>query len=92
MVEGIIRMMNSEDFIGPVNLGNPTEFSIVSLARLVLEITQSKSEIVYKPLPEDDPVQRCPDVTRAKEKLKWEPVVPLREGLEHTTEYFRQVL
>jgi UDP-glucuronate decarboxylase len=92
MVEGLIRMMNSEDFIGPVNLGNPVEFSIESLAKLVLEITRSKSEIVHKPLPEDDPVQRCPDVTLAKEKLKWKPVVPLREGLEHTTKYFRQVL
>jgi UDP-glucuronate decarboxylase len=92
MVEGMIRMMNSDDFIGPVNLGNPTEFSIENLANLVLEITRSKAEIVYKPLPEDDPIRRCPDVTLAKEKLKWEPVVPLRKGLEHTIEYFRQVL
>ena len=92
MVEGLVRMMNSRHFTGPVNLGNPREFSILRLAELVLQITQSKSEIVYRPLPEDDPVQRCPDITLAKEKLKWEPAVPLREGLERTIEYFKQVL
>ncbi|MBW1742483.1 MAG: SDR family oxidoreductase [Deltaproteobacteria bacterium] len=92
MVEGLIKLMNSDDFTGPVNLGNPTEFSIADLAQLVIEITQSKSEIVHKSLPQDDPVQRCPDITLAKEKLKWDPVTPLREGLERTTEYFRQVL
>jgi len=92
MVEGLVKMMSCDDFTGPVNLGNPTEFSIARLAELVLEITQSKSEVVYKPLPEDDPVQRCPDISLAKERLKWEPVVSLREGLEKTIEYFRQVL
>ncbi len=92
MVEGLVRMMNCDNFTGPVNLGNPGEFSIGELAELVLQITQSKSEIVYRPLPEDDPVQRCPDITLAKEKLKWEPAVPLREGLERTIEYFKQVL
>ena len=92
MVEGLVRMMNCDHFTGPVNLGNPGEFSIRRLAELVLQITQSNSDIVYRPLPEDDPVQRCPDITLAKEKLKWEPVVPLREGLEKTIEYFKQVL
>ena len=92
MVEGLISLMNSDDFTGPVNLGNPTEFSISDLAQLVIEITQSKSEIVHRALPQDDPVQRCPNITLAKEKLEWEPVTPLREGLERTTEYFRQVL
>jgi len=92
MVEGLVRMMNCDNFTGPVNVGNPREFSIVRLARLVLEITKSKSEIVYRPLPEDDPIQRCPDITLAKERLRWEPVVPLREGLERTIEYFKQVL
>ena len=92
MVEGLIKLMNSDDFTGPVNLGNPTEFSIADLARLVLEITRSESEIVYTALPQDDPVQRCPDITLAKEKLKWEPVTPLREGLEQTVAYFRQVV
>ena len=92
MVEGLISLMNADDFTGPVNLGNPTEFSISDLAQLVIEITQSKSEIVHRALPQDDPVQRCPNITLAKEKLEWEPVTPLREGLERTTEYFRQVL
>jgi len=92
MVEGLIGLMNSDDFTGPVNLGNPTEFSIAELAQLVVEITRSKSEIVHRSLPQDDPVQRCPDISLAKEKLKWEPLTPLHEGLERTTEYFRQVL
>jgi UDP-glucuronate decarboxylase len=92
MVEGLVRMMNCDQFTGPVNLGNSTEFSIQRLAELILQITQSKSEIVYRPLPEDDPIQRCPDITLAKEKLRWEPVVPLREGLEKTIEYFKPVL
>lgn len=92
MVEGLVRMMNCDGFIGPVNLGNPRELSIRELAELVLEITHPKSEIVHKPLPQDDPLQRCPDITLAKERLKWEPAVTLREGLEETIEYFRQVL
>jgi UDP-glucuronate decarboxylase len=92
MVEGLVRMMNCDDFTGPVNIGNAREFSIKQLAELVLEITQPKSKIVYKPLPEDDPIQRCPDITLAKERLKWEPVVALQEGLEKTIEYFREVL
>ena len=92
MVEGLVRMMNCDGFTGPVNLGNPIELSIRELAELVLEITHPKSEIVHKPLPQDDPLQRCPDITLAKERLKWEPAVTLREGLEETIEYFRQVL
>lgn len=92
MIEGWIAMMNCEDFIGPVNLGNPNEFSIKRLAELVIEITQSKSEIVYKSLPEDDPIQRRPDISLAKEKLSWKPHVNLAEGLEKTVDYFRRVL
>ena len=92
MIEGWIRMMNCEDFMGPVNLGNPNEFSIERLAELVIEITQSKSQIVYKSLPEDDPIQRRPDISLAKEKLNWEPHVNLPEGLEKTVDYFRRVL
>jgi UDP-glucuronate decarboxylase len=92
MIEGWIRMMNREDFVGPVNLGNPNEFSIKRLAELVIEITQSKSQIVYKSLPEDDPIQRRPDISLAKEKLNWEPHVNLAEGLEKTVDYFRRVL
>jgi UDP-glucuronate decarboxylase len=92
MIEGWMRMMNCEDFIGPVNLGNPNEFSINRLAELVIEITQSKSEIVYKSLPEDDPIHRRPDISLAKKKLNWEPHVGLAEGLEKTIDYFRRVL
>jgi UDP-glucuronate decarboxylase len=92
MIDGCIRMMEREDFIGPVNLGNPHEFSIRELAELVIEITGSASEIVYKPLPEDDPVQRRPDISLAMEKLDWEPQVNLREGLEKTVDYFKQII
>lgn len=92
MIEGIIRMMTCEDFAGPVNLGNPVEVSIKSLADLVLEMTGSRSELVYKDLPENDPVRRQPDISLAKEKLGWEPMVELRDGLNHTIEYFKDVL
>ena len=92
MIDGCIRMMNCEDFIGPVNLGNPNEFSIIRLAEQVIEITQSKSEIVYKSLPEDDPVQRRPDISLAKEKLNWKPQVDLAEGLKKAIDYFRQAI
>jgi len=92
LVEGIIRMMNgSDDFIGPVNLGNPGEFSIRELADLVLEMTGAKSQLVQRPLPADDPTRRQPDITLAKAKLGWEPKVPLREGLAKTLEWFRSI-
>jgi UDP-glucuronate decarboxylase len=90
--EGIIRMMNGpDDFVGPVNLGNPVEFTIKQLAELVLELTGSKSPLVYRPLPEDDPTQRRPDISLAKSRLGWEPKVPLREGLQKTIEYFKSI-
>jgi len=92
MIDGFVKMMACDGFVGPVNLGNPHEFSIRELAELVLEITGSRSPIVNKPLPEDDPVQRRPDITLAKEKLDWEPRVSLKEGLEKTVEYFRQIV
>ncbi len=88
LVDGIFKMMNTEDFIGPVNLGNPAEFTILELAELVIELTGSKSKIKYLPKPQDDPVQRQPDITLAKRKLNWEPRIPLREGLEKTIAYF----
>lgn len=89
LVEGMVRMMNSEDdFIGPVNLGNPREFSILQLAEKVIEMTGSKSKIVFKPLPYDDPKQRRPDITLAKEKLNWEPTMRLEEGLQYMIKYF----
>jgi UDP-glucuronate decarboxylase len=93
MVDGIIKMMNSEKgFNGPVNLGNPAEFSILELAEIILKLTKSKSKIVFKPLPQDDPKQRQPDITLAKTKLNWEPKVPLEEGLINTIKYFRRIL
>jgi len=92
LVEAIIRMMNGpDDFRGPVNIGNPGEFTIKQLAEMTIELTGSKSELVYQPLPEDDPTQRQPDITLAKKHLGWEPTVPLREGLAKTIEYFRGV-
>ncbi len=93
LVEAIIRTMNSDDdFIGPVNIGNPTEFTMIELANLVKEKTASSSELVYKPLPENDPAQRKPDISLAKEKLGWEPKVPLEQGIDKTISYFREAL
>lgn len=92
LVEAMIRMMNTgEDFIGPVNLGNPGEFTMLELAHKVLELTDSKSKLVFKPLPGDDPKQRRPDISLAKEKLQgWEPTIHLEEGLMRTIEYFKK--
>jgi UDP-glucuronate decarboxylase len=88
-VDGMIRMMNTgNEFIGPVNIGNPVEFTILELAQQVIELTASKSKIIYQPLPSDDPLQRKPDITLAKKELQWEPKVQLREGLMKTIEYF----
>jgi UDP-glucuronate decarboxylase len=92
LVEGMIRMMNSAgENIGPINLGNPGEFTIRELADMVIEITGSKSKVVEKPLPEDDPTRRRPDITLAKKYLDWEPRVQLREGLTKTIEWFRTI-
>lgn len=93
LVEVIHRMMNSRDgFMGPVNIGNPGEFTILELAQQVIELTGSKSKIVYQPLPQDDPMQRRPDISLAKKELNWEPQVQLKEGLTKTIEYFDKVL
>ncbi len=94
LLEGMIRMMNTpDDFTGPVNLGNPNEFTIKELALKVIELIGSKSKIVYLPLPEDDPVQRQPDISLAKEKLNgWEPKIQLEEGLLKTIDYFKNIL
>ncbi len=94
LVEGTIRMMNSSpEFAGPVNIGNPNEFTMLELAQNVLELTGSKSQLVYKPLPQDDPTQRQPDISLAKEMLDgWEPKVQLREGLTKTINYFDNYL
>jgi UDP-glucuronate decarboxylase len=93
LVSGLIKLMNSpKDFTGPVNLGNPGEFTMQELADLVLSLTGSKSKIIHKSLPPDDPRQRKPDITLAKKVLKWEPRVELKEGLKDTIKYFRGVL
>jgi len=92
LVDGILKMMDAEDFTGPVNLGNPGEFTIRQLAETVLELTGAKSELIFKDLPENDPTRRRPDISLAKEKLGWEPGIPLREGLEPTISYFRDLL
>jgi dTDP-glucose 4,6-dehydratase len=86
-VGGILALLDS-DYVGPVNIGNPNEFTVLELARRVLELTSSSSEIVYEPLPVDDPTQRQPDITLARKVLRWEPRVPLEEGLRNTAEWF----
>ncbi|NLY02620.1 MAG: SDR family oxidoreductase [Rhodopirellula sp.] len=92
LIEGMVRMMNApDDLIGPVNLGNPGEFTIRQLAEMVIEMTGTASKLVYCPLPVDDPTQRQPDITLARRHLAWEPTVPLREGLARTIEWFRSI-
>lgn len=91
LIEGMTRVMATEDdFTGPINLGNPGEFTMLELAQLVLELTGSKSELIYMPLPQDDPRQRKPDITLAKQKLDWEPTIPLRQGLQSVIDYFKE--
>ena len=93
MIDGIIKMMNSDDSItGPINLGNPQEFTILELAKKVIELTGSKSKIVLKPLPQDDPMQRKPVIDLAREKLGWQPKIALEEGLKKSIEYFDKLL
>ena len=89
LIGAMVKLMNSTDEVtGPINVGNPKEFTINELAELVVELTGTRSHIEYKPLPSDDPMQRCPDITLAQDKLDWAPKVPLREGLERTIAYF----
>lgn len=93
LISGMIALMDSSDeFIGPVNIGNPKEFTMLELAQNVLELTKSKSKIIFLPLPQDDPKQRQPDISLAKQKLNWTPKVELRDGLSKTIEYFRGIL
>jgi UDP-glucuronate decarboxylase len=93
LIDGLVRMMNGPDgFVGPVNLGNPGEFSVLTLAELIIKSTDSQSKIVFRPLPKDDPLQRQPDIALAKQQLDWEPLVELQEGLMKTIEYFRETL
>ncbi|WPF87153.1 UDP-glucuronic acid decarboxylase family protein [Cyanobacterium aponinum AL20118] len=89
LVEGLMRLMNN-DYVGPVNLGNPGEYTILELAKTIQEMVNPEAELVYKPLPEDDPKQRQPDITKAKQYLDWQPTIPLKDGLRMTIEDFRQ--
>lgn len=88
LIDGMVRLMNSENFTGPVNIGNPEEYTILDFAKKIIAMTGSKSKISYKPLPSDDPTQRRPDITLASEKLDWKPKISVTEGLERTIEYF----
>ena len=92
MIEGFVRLMEQDQTIGPVNLGNPVEFTMLELAENVIKLTETKTKIVFKPLPQDDPKQRQPDIEIAKSKLNWEPTVPLEEGLKETIAYFKELL
>lgn len=93
LINGMIKMMENEDgFIGPVNLGNPVETSILDFAKFIIELTGSKSKIIFLPLPSDDPTQRKPDISLAKEKLNWEPSVNVKDGLLKTIEYFKKII
>jgi UDP-glucuronate decarboxylase len=93
LIEGMIRMMNTGDEVtGPINMGNPGEFTILQLANKVIEMTDSKSRIVFKPLPSDDPMQRKPDITLAKNLLGWQPTIALEDGLKETIAYFKATL
>ena len=92
LIDGMVRMMGSENFTGPVNLGNPEEFTILALAKKIIAMTGSRSKIVFKPLPSDDPTQRQPDIGLAKQKLGWQPKVTVDEGFKTTIDYFRKEL
>jgi UDP-glucuronate decarboxylase len=93
LVEALVRLMNSpDDMTGPVNFGNPDEFSILELAEITIRLTNSRSEIIFNPLPQDDPLQRQPDISLHKKRLDWEPVVKLEDGLKQTISYFKSVL
>jgi len=93
LIDGLVRLMDSpDDFIGPVNLGNPAEFSVLELAEMILKLTGSRSRITFTALPEDDPKQRQPDITLAEQKLTWQPSVNLTEGLNKTIAYFKETM
>ncbi len=92
LIDGMMAMMQLDGFTGPVNVGNPGEFTVLELAKLVIELTGTASKIVHLPAVADDPKQRRPNIGLAKEKLEWEPRIPLREGLERTVNYFRSVV
>ncbi len=93
LIDGMIKLMNTDDSVtGPINIGNPDEFTMIELAEKIITLTQSKSKIIYLPLPEDDPMQRRPNISKAKEILNWQPSVKLEEGLIKTIEYFESII
>jgi UDP-glucuronate decarboxylase len=92
LIDGMMKMMNNENFIGPVNIGNPEEYTILALAKKIINMTRSKSRITYKPLPSDDPTQRMPDITLAAKRLGWKPKITVDEGLKKTINYFKKEL
>jgi UDP-glucuronate decarboxylase len=93
MIEGFVRLMNTpSDVTGPINLGNPQEFSIRDLAKMIIEMTGSKAKLDFRPLPDDDPRQRKPDISKAQKTMDWRPQVALKDGLVKTIEYFEQLL
>jgi UDP-glucuronate decarboxylase len=92
LVDGLIRMMDNEETVGPVNLGNPVENTMIELAQAVLDVTGCKVEMINEPLPKDDPKRRCPDISRAKKYLDWEPKTPLKLGLTNTVAYYRDMI
>jgi UDP-glucuronate decarboxylase len=93
LIEGFLKLMDAPDGVtGPINIGNPGEFTIRQLAEIVIEMTGSRSEIVQMPLPQDDPLQRRPDITKARDVLGWQPTIPLRQGLERTIDYFKTLV
>ncbi len=89
MVEGLVKLMESTPYTGPMNLGNPKEMKIIEIAEKIREMTGTKSEIIFEPLPEDDPTRRCPDISKASRELSWEPKVPFDDGIRKTIDYFR---
>ena len=93
LIDGFVRMMDaSDETVGPINLGNPVETSVAELAKIIIDLTGSRSKITYRPLPVDDPVQRCPDISQAESVLGWQPRMPLRTGLQRTIAYFETLL
>jgi len=92
LIEGFISIMKSDNILGPLNLGNPEERTILELAEIILKLTQSSASIEHKPLPSDDPIRRCPDISSVKEKISWMPKIGLEQGLQKTIDYFREKL
>ncbi|MGZ5146711.1 MAG: SDR family NAD-dependent epimerase/dehydratase, partial [Burkholderiales bacterium] len=91
LTDALVRLMDTaDDFVGPVNIGNPRSFTMLELAQKITQLTGSRSELVFRPLPSDDPVQRQPDISLANKKLRWRPSIELDQGLERTIDYFRQ--